>query len=916
MDLPDQLRTRIADRYEIRDMIARGGMATVYVAYDARQDRAVAIKVLDPQLSIALGPDRFLREIRIVSHLQHPHIVPVFDSGDVSGLLYYVMPFVEGESLRDRLVRDGPLPLEDAVQLVDELAGALDYAHGRGVVHRDVKPGNVLLSSGQALLADFGVARALRDAGSTTGTEVGVAVGTPNYMSPEQAAGQGHVDARTDVYALGCVVYEMLVGEPPFTGVDPQMIVARLLSEDPPSLRVVRPGIPAAVERTVHKALAKNPADRHQSAGAFAAALIAASKGTGRPMARLTARLVILGAIVVVAAVGIVLRLWPTAEPPGGELRVAVQPFGLTANRDGGPTSQTVESYLGLFPSVAVIDGTTLGQHTATSSVPSGTMLRDARRLGADHVVTVLVGDSGVPRATTLSMYDAGDGSRIYHGLSNAAEGPGAALARLTLGALAATAERHDLDLGLRRDALAATTSVEAVSNLIEARLRLLRGDPEAAADLLSRAIAADPAFLLAYHRRALVQEWRHRLGAVEIVDEGLRRASGRESRWVDLLRAQRYHVLVHPDSAIRAFNLIRLDHPDDVDAWLGYAESLFHFGAFTGDGTAAARGALERVEALGEGYPTIHHHLFALAMHRGDSFAAADYLARMAPDEELYPAYRAWYLLEHGSANARGRVLDSLRSGNRAVISELIGQYTRTASRLALADTLASLLLLPERTPEDRLRGGQYLLVLRAATGTWDAGLSAWRAVADPGEFDAWMVQADLAGYPASRFSDPMYARARADLDAGRIPDFTLDRFDPARQAFQALVHRAAVRGDSTEVGVLLGRLRAARGRSRPGDPLPETLEVALDARLALLAADTVRAILRFEEAASRPVWHLLAYYPLISFAPERRLLVDLLTRQREPERAERWRRSFVESGSIADVLYVRQLERPMTGS
>jgi tRNA A-37 threonylcarbamoyl transferase component Bud32 len=910
MDLPEQLRTRIADRYEIRDIIARGGMATVYVAYDSRQDRAVAIKVLDPELSVALGPERFLREIRIVSHLQHPHIVPVFDSGDADGLLYYVMPFVEGESLRDRLVRDGPLPLNDVVELVTELAGALDYAHGRGVIHRDVKPGNVLLSSGQALLADFGVARAMRDAGSITGTEVGVAIGTPNYMSPEQAAGHGHIDARTDVYALGCVVYEMLVGEPPFTGVDPQMIVARLLSEDPPSLRVVRPGVPAAVERTVCRALEKSPADRYQTAGDFAAALIDASRGAGRTIARPTARLAILGAIVLVAVVGVVLRLWPTNEQVVGELRVAVQPFGMTADRDGGATSRTVESYLSLFPSVAVMDATSLGQRSATSSVPSATTLREARELGAEHVVTVVVGDSGVPRATTLSMYDARDRSRIYHGLSNAGEGPGAALARLTLGALAAVAERYDLDLGVRRDALAATTSVEAVSHLVEARVRLLRGDPAAAADLLSRAIAADPGFLLAYHRRALVQEWRHRYGAVQIVDEGLRQAAGQQSRWVDLLRAQRHYALVHPDSAIRAFNLIRLDRPDDVDAWLGYAESLFHFGAFAGNGTAAARGALERVDALGEGYPTIHHHLFALAMQRQDSLAAADYLARLGPDEELYQAYRAWYLLEHGSASARARQLDSLRSANRAAISELVVQYARSPSRRALADTLASLLLAAERTPEDRLRGGQYLLALRAAAGRWDDAVSAWRAVADPGEFDAWMVQADLAGFPASRYSDPMYARARGDLDAGRIPDFTLDPYDPRRQAFQALVHRAAIGGDSIQVDALRRRLRAARGSSRAGDPLPETLLAVLEGRLALLAADTARAIARFEAAASRPVWHLLSYYPLISFAPERMLLVDLITRRGEPERAERWRRSFVESGSIGDALYARHLE------
>ena len=272
-DLLPRIASALADRYRVERVIGRGGMGTVFLAEDLKHRRHVAIKVLHPELAASLGHDRFLREIEIAASLTHPHIVPLYDSGAADGLLFYVMPYLDGESLRDRLQREVQLPVADAVALACETADALAYAHGRHLVHRDVKPENIMLESGHALVTDFGVARAMSAAGGERLTSPGLAVGTPAYMSPEQAAGGGATDGRSDLYALACVVYEMLAGTPPFTGPTPRSIVARHLADAPPPIRVVRPGVPVAMEAAIATALAKVPADRFDTVTQFAAAL-------------------------------------------------------------------------------------------------------------------------------------------------------------------------------------------------------------------------------------------------------------------------------------------------------------------------------------------------------------------------------------------------------------------------------------------------------------------------------------------------------------------------------------------------------------------------------------------------------------------------------------------------------------------
>jgi eukaryotic-like serine/threonine-protein kinase len=329
------LQAALADRYRVERELGEGGMATVYLAHDLKHDRKVAIKVLKPELAAVIGADRFLREIKTIASLQHPHILGLIDSGESGGTAFYVMPFVEGESLRDRLTRETQLSIADTVRIASEVASALDYAHRHGIIHRDIKPENILLHDGSALVADFGIALAVSAAGGTRLTQTGLSLGTPHYMSPEQAMGEREITARSDVYALGCVTYEMLVGEPPFTGPTAQAVVAKMMTDDP------RP--PSQLRRTVHPnldavvltALERLPSDRYATAAAFTDAL----RGGGVPARttpvathRRTSRLGTLALVLAGTAAGAAL-MWGFAAPREGleGARFAQRTFGSQA---------------------------------------------------------------------------------------------------------------------------------------------------------------------------------------------------------------------------------------------------------------------------------------------------------------------------------------------------------------------------------------------------------------------------------------------------------------------------------------------------------------------------------------------------------------------------------------------------------
>ncbi len=420
MDQLARLQAALTGRYTIEHELGRGGMATVYLAQDLRHGRPIALKVLRPELAAALGPGRFLREIEIAARLTHPNILPLHDSGEAGGLLYYVMPYVDGESLRSRLAREGPLPLDRALEIAREVASALGYAHEHGVVHRDIKPENVLLESGHAVVADFGVARAVWELAGDRLTETGIAVGSPAYMSPEQAGAEERLDGRSDIYALGCVLYEMLVGEPPFTGPTPRAVAAKHLRQSVPSARITRPGVPAAVDRVIRTALAKVPADRFSDAAHFAAALAACAGQPGRRLAPRRWTGVVVAAALTVAAGRWAWARWsgsPSPPVPAARLdptHVAVLYFddlseGRTLRHVAGGLTEDLIDQLGQVDALRVISSSGVAAYRERS-VPLDSI---ARTLGVGTIVTGSVGRSADRLRVAVRLIDAANGNQL-----------------------------------------------------------------------------------------------------------------------------------------------------------------------------------------------------------------------------------------------------------------------------------------------------------------------------------------------------------------------------------------------------------------------------------------------------------------------------------------------------------------------
>jgi serine/threonine-protein kinase len=402
--LRDQLQVALEGRYALQGRVGAGGMALVYLATDLRHQRRVAVKVVRPELSASVGRDRFLREIETAARLQHPHIVPVYDSGETDGVLYYVMPYVEGESLRDRLTRERQLPVEDVVRITREVAEALSFAHANGIVHRDIKPENILLSGNTAVVSDFGIARALAAVGTERLTESGLAIGTPYYMSPEQASGESSLDTRADVYSLGCVVHEMLVGEPPFTGPSLMAIIARHSVDPVRSLRTVRPEISLALESTVLKALAKTPADRWGTSLQLATALEESVRTGARvvtlPRPRLRRSRIAAAAVAVtlLAAIAVALFWRGTGTGSSDTPMVVVLPFD-----NFGPETESyfaegltdeITSRLASISGLGVISRSSAAAFRAADRSPS----EIAKELGADYV---LIGSITIVRRAT-----------------------------------------------------------------------------------------------------------------------------------------------------------------------------------------------------------------------------------------------------------------------------------------------------------------------------------------------------------------------------------------------------------------------------------------------------------------------------------------------------------------------------------
>ena len=576
--LADALR----DRYVLEQELGRGGMATVYLARDLKHDRPVALKVIRPDRGSLAGSERFQREIGFAARLQHPHILPLLDSGEADGQLWFTMPYVEGQSLRDRLRHESRLPVDEAVRIACEAAQALQYAHEHGVVHRDVKPENLLLTrDGNTLVADFGIAHAL-GGGDERLTGTGLAIGTPQYMSPEQATA-AEVDGRCDQYALACVVYEMLSGEPPFTGPTPQAIIARSLGAPRPSLRLVRSTVPAALDSAVTRALARDPVDRFPRVAAFAEALgraaaVAASPAPTRAEPRVPRLAAILAGTLILLAGSVAAALLLRARhggPVAPEAEViAVLPF----RASGTGVDVMGEGMVDLL-------ARDLDAVGGVRTVDPRTVLSRWRRVGgggADLSAALKVGrEVGAGSVLTGSVVAAGDRVRLDAELRSVAgrplararvDGPADSLLglvdRLALALLRDVWRSHEPLPSLRLGSLT-TNSIEALRAFLEGErlYRLSRWDSAEVA--FTRAVQADTGFALAYVRLANVYGWREGTGSRDVRQLGLaafRHADRLSERDRSLLQAYALFDQADPAGADTVRAYLRR-YPDDIDA-------------------------------------------------------------------------------------------------------------------------------------------------------------------------------------------------------------------------------------------------------------------------------------------------------------------------------------------------------------
>jgi tRNA A-37 threonylcarbamoyl transferase component Bud32/TolB-like protein/tetratricopeptide (TPR) repeat protein len=633
-DVADRIKAAIADRYAIEREIGRGGMATVYLAQDLRHHRPVAVKVLHPEIAGALGPERFLSEIRIAASLQHPHLLPLLDSGEADGFLYYVMPYIEGKSLRERLNREKQLPLEDAVQIAGEIARALDYAHRRNVLHRDVKPENILLQEGHAVVADFGIARAIVTAGGDTLTATGVTVGTPSYMSPEQAAGERQLDGRSDLYSLGCVLYEMLAGQPPFSGPTVESVLHQHLTADPAPVRQLRRSVPQALVETLARALAKTPADRFATAAQFAAALDAALQPPPLSLSRsLRHRIGQVAAVAVVAALasGVFFIVTRSRSAAGAVTpsasTIAVMPFvPVTADtalaRLGRELVVTLSANLegvgGIHAAEAI---TVLAQMQEGEPLTPAAETELARRLGARSVLRGTLVPVGNDVRLDATLYDVDSLAALAHASVTGRADDVARLTDAVTLALLRQVWQHGEPPA--PDLAAITTrSVPALRAYLEGEQALARAEFDVAVNAFERAFAADSTFWFAYWRSLYPRSYEGSTADSATVARLI--AHRHEFPTPDRLIIEATFLAPTLSAQLATWRDVTRRFPNYWPAWYDYGNCLVHLTPYLGTTLDDSRAALERTVALNPRFAPAWEHLSWTVTSQGDTAEVA----------------------------------------------------------------------------------------------------------------------------------------------------------------------------------------------------------------------------------------------------------------------------------------------------
>jgi eukaryotic-like serine/threonine-protein kinase len=690
-DLVGRLRSALAERYAVDRQIGQGGMATVIAATDLKHNRPVAIKVLRPELAATIGPERFLREIEVSAGLQHPHIIPLYDSGSAGGILYYVMPLVEGESLRDRLTRTGTVGFAEAVTLTREVASALQYAHGHGVVHRDIKPENIMLSGGHAVVADFGIARALRAAAQGQQlTGLGIAIGTPAYMSPEQATAS-EVDARSDQYSLACVFYEMVSGKAPFAGPTVQAVLTRSLTGPRPRLSRVNRSAPAEVDGPVARALAADPNDRYASVSEFAEALEGAtgSGAAGLAERRRLRRL----AVGLPALVAVLAGSWIVFGPRrGGPVMkeaetIAVLPFttsGSGVELMGEGMVDLLSTNLNAVGGIRAVNPRTVMVKLKESGLSAGAIdvekgLRLARSMHAQAALLGSIVASGPRARLSADLYGPAGQSLAHAQVDGPSDSVLTLVDQLSL-ALVREIWRSKEPVPSLRVSGITTSSLAAMREYLVGEQSYRHSAWDSAAAAFARATEQDSTFALAYYRLALALGWKAGYGNARALA-----ASGAALRFAGRL-PPRERVLVTAYDLFTQGRLAAADtlrryvaqYPDDADGWYLLGESQFHTKQLTGLAAAQLRDPFDRVLALDSTLTPAAIHPLETALADRDSAGFARYLGimRMSAD----PAEAAAFA-------AAGRLVWESRSPDSTEAAALLHHMGATLAAFAAAE-------------------------------------------------------------------------------------------------------------------------------------------------------------------------------------------------------------------------------------
>jgi tetratricopeptide (TPR) repeat protein len=768
----DRLTVALAERYAIERELGSGGMATVYLAQDLKHDRQVALKVLKPELAHAVGADRFLREIRITAGLNHPHILPLLDSGEADGFLYFVMPYVAGESLRARLDREGPLPIDEALRIAEQVASALEHAHSHEVIHRDIKPENILLHEGEAMVADFGIAVAVSVAGGERLTETGIAVGTPAFMSPEQASGDERVDERSDIYSLGCVLYEMVGGEPPHGGASPREILAQKVLSKARSIRELRPEADAALEAVLARALEAAPEDRFATAGELGEALRSPEVGWTLATKRLRAkrRKVAAAAALPVLAVAAVLYLviagggadegsdaWLVGDADPG---IAVLPFSFAGV--AGPELETWGDIIVPLLSISLdevaglrkIDPRTLNARWQREygeidpdSLDAG--LRVARQVGARYAVTgngVAFGDE---MRLSADVYDLQRRERLTTvPVAGSLGDPSALLDRLCTELLRSGFVAGLTNIPESTLSRVMTQNTPALKAYIEGERKYRGGRFRDAVADFSRAVELDSTFALAHFRlsEALwnVNQFDPRLFEAALAAE--RYADRLPEREALLLRGYRQYTKFRLTS-IRTLEQYTQRYPDDIEGWTTLGVAYQDLGGAGFRPPEKIREALGRAVELDPQLMPNYSGLLLDAFQRGDSADATRLLQRIRSIDatsESAIGFTLAHSLVWGDSASQARSLAALDTAHSVVLQQAAFPFVY-ASDLRDKMLPVALALTTDRHPDDLRYWAQLLFA--GAYHLWGQ-LDSMRAHL-PAPFEYQHVVSHLLGYP-----------------------------------------------------------------------------------------------------------------------------------------------------------------------